>query len=92
MSSGRPTTVVLSTTLDPVAHGVLGALASLESGKGSANRVIERHLREELDELAPGLWKRVQHATADLAPRERSAAVAEMVSAHLRALADGLPP
>jgi hypothetical protein len=56
MSSPRPTTVVLSTTLDPVAHG----------------------------ELAPGLWKRVQHATADLAPRERSAAVAEMVGAVLR--------
>jgi hypothetical protein len=83
MSSGRPTTVVLSTTLDPVAHGVLGALASLESN-GAATRVIERQLREELDELAPGLWKRAQHATADLAPRERSAAVAEMVGDALR--------
>jgi hypothetical protein len=45
-----------------------------------------------LDALAPGLWKRAQHATADLTPKEQSAAVAELVGAHLRALADGLPP
>jgi hypothetical protein len=51
-----------------------------------------RHLREELDELAPGLWKRAQHATADLTPKEQSAAVAEMVGEALRQRAARFTP
>jgi hypothetical protein len=83
--------VSLTTSLSPVAHGVLCALAAREDPAGvAANGVITRLLREELERVAPGVWDGlVFHADAllleGLSPREVSQAVAEQFSAVLRA-------
>jgi hypothetical protein len=88
--------VPLTTSLSPVAHGVLSALAAREDpAGGAANGVISRLLREELDRLAPGAWDELVHRAAkpgsfdpaELNPREVSAHVAERVGALLRARA-----
>jgi hypothetical protein len=88
----KPTTsVILNTSLSPVAHGVLGALAQREDPAGAAaNAVITRLLREELDRVAPGAWDRlVAHGAgfADLPPRDVSRAIAAELGSILRARA-----
>lgn len=83
--------VVLSTSLSPVAHGVLGALALREDpAHAEANGVITRLLREELERLAPGLWDELIHRAkqdVDAAPRSLSEVTAADVLSHLRARA-----
>jgi hypothetical protein len=87
----RSSTIDLSTTFSPVAHGVLGALAAREDpAHGSANTVLTRLLREELERMAPGTWDLLVHQAAEsvaagATPREVSAAVAEAVGVVLRA-------
>ena len=50
----------LNTTLQPVAAGVLAALAAREDLKNqAANQVLERLLREELERLLPGAWDKL---------------------------------
>jgi hypothetical protein len=80
--SSKPDSCSITTTLSPLAHGVLGALAAREDPSGaSANGVLTRLLREELERLRPGLWDALVHGAAGpaLAPKERSAAVRERV-------------
>jgi len=81
--STKPDSCSITTTLSPLAHGVLGALAAREDPSGaSANGVLTRLLREELERLRPGLWDALVHGAmsgAALAPKERSAAVRERV-------------
>lgn len=49
--------VPLNTSLPPVAHAVLGVLAAREDpGRGAANVVLVRLLREELERVSPGAW------------------------------------
>jgi hypothetical protein len=93
----KPTTsVVLNTSLSPVAHGVLMAFAQREDpAHAEANGVITRMLREELDRLAPGAWDDLvaraalpgSFDPAELSPREVSVHVASRVGAILRAKA-----
>lgn len=86
--------VPLTTSLSPVAHGVLGALAAREDPASCAgNVVLTRLLREEIERLAPGLWDGLVHQAVhqptvsgkELGPREVSQAVAEQVGSALRA-------
>jgi hypothetical protein len=85
----KPTSsVTLNTSLSPVAHGVLGALAQREDpAHAAANVVLTRLLREELDRLAPGAWDELiarQRCTpAEVSPREASVAVADFVAERL---------
>ena len=82
--------ISINTTLDPVTHGVLAALAARESpGRAHANVTISRHVREELDRIAPGAWDElVEWAKCPpegLTLRDVSQAVSDRVSAILRA-------
>lgn len=87
----KPTSsVTLNTSLSPVAHGVLGALAQREDpAHAEANGVLTRLLREELERLLPGAWDELiarQRCTpAEVSPREASEGVAEFVAERLRA-------
>lgn len=86
--------VPLTTSLSPVAHGVLCALAAREDPAGAAaNAVITRLLREELERDAPGVWDGLVYFAAtpgsfdpaDLDPRQTSEHVAVAVGRALRA-------
>lgn len=85
--------VVLSTSLSPVAHSVLGALAQREDpAHAEANSVITRLLREELDRVSPGTWDELVYAAnlpgnAGTAPRDLSEYLAAKLSTILRARA-----
>jgi hypothetical protein len=86
------TSVVLNTSLSPVAHGVLGALAQREDpAHAEANGVITRLLREELDRVAPGAWDTLvewaRYPPDGTPPRGVSKTVAEQVGHILRARA-----
>lgn len=76
----------LNTTLQPVAAGVLAALAAREDLKdASANQVLERLLRDELERLMPGAWDRLIKAESDSFHlgrdvKERVAEVAELLT------------
>jgi hypothetical protein len=93
----KPTSSVpLGTSLSPVAHGVLSALALREDpAHAEANGVITRLLREELDRIAPGVWDELVQAslsfTTETIPaptaREVSCAMADRIPAILRARA-----
>lgn len=83
----------LNTTLQPVAAGVLVALAAREDLKdASANQVLERLLRDELERLVPGAWDRLVMTDADCRGfdvKERVAMTAENVTDFLAARARG---
>lgn len=56
----RPNAVQTSTTFPPVASATLLVLARREDGgKGQANGVLTRLLRDELEKIRPGLWDRL---------------------------------
>jgi hypothetical protein len=87
--------VVFNTSLSPVAHGVLGALAAREDpAHGAGNVVLTRLLREELDRTVPGVWDELVHLTDDPEgppppqPRDVSKLVAAELSRVLRARAE----
>lgn len=84
-----PTSYRLNTTLQPVAAGVLAALAAREDLKNqAANQVLERLLREELERIVPGAWdklieveKKAFHMGFDA--KERTARTAEVLATML---------
>jgi aromatic ring hydroxylase len=86
----NPSSYRLNTTLQPVAAGVLAALAMREDLKNhAANQVLERLLREEIERLLPGLWDQLVFGGRPLSAdaREAAADVAELVATRLRARA-----
>jgi len=94
LSSRRPSAVVLSTTLGPVAHGALAALAARETpGAPAANAVLVRLIRQDLDRVCPGLWdllvERAAGLSHELTPRDVSQAVAEMAAERFRQRGQG---
>lgn len=93
----RPASVVLSTTLDPVARAAIDVLADLESARGSANVLLERLVRAELERVRPGLWDELAAARAQLpkglTPREQSDALVKVAkSSHCQRHASAMPP
>ena len=60
MPKTKPNAIQTSTTFPPAVSAVLLVLAKREDGgRGAANGVLTRLLREELERVRPGLWDRL---------------------------------
>lgn len=84
----RASTVDITTTLSPLAHGVMCAFAAIEDpAHGAANVVFTRLLREELERVRPGAWIELLEVATDLkATTEPRAAAAAIMTATLELL------
>jgi hypothetical protein len=89
MPKTKPNAIQTSTTFPPAASATLLVLAKREDGgRGAANGILTRLLREELERIRPGLWDRLlaeEEARVALRPNETALECQAWLAAWLKA-------